>query len=188
MERLANRYRTIANRFGVPNRVAYDLGAPIVSDTPAFHVITVDGTRPANAWMDATNTICTAAAGNASTQGCAIQSNGQRYLAARFPIGTWTGTRTWTIDGRIKVDEGQIFVGIGDAEGHDLWNTPIPVKPVWQSIPAPPALEGGGKNYTLFVFVPQGMRTRFSIESLRAAPLFDVKLLEPTRRYGAIGM
>jgi len=190
MERLTHRYRTIASWFFVPHRVAYDLGAPTVSDTPAFHVITVEGAASKSAYppLDATSTICAATLAKPSPRGCAIQSSGERFVVARFPIGAWKGTRTWNIDSRIRVDEGQVFVGIGDEQGHDLWNTPVPVKPDWQTLPAPPALEGDGRNYTLFIFLPQGKRTRLTLEKLSATQLFDIKLLEPSRRYGAIGM
>lgn len=185
LERMAARYSALNRMTGIAVRPSYDVGAPVLSDEPVFGLVFV---KPgAKQSVEMTATMCEAAGGSMVSQVCKVALKGDQNLVARVSLGSWNGPRRIHVDGEIALRSGAVSIGVGDRDGHDLWNVPLTARETWQKVPEVPELNGTGKEHFLFLFSAKGARTQFELRELRLARRVERRVLVPNRRYGAVG-
>ncbi|HUQ91113.1 MAG TPA: hypothetical protein VM120_05475 [Bryobacteraceae bacterium] len=184
VEKLAAFYTKWNCRMANCGPPSYDIGAPVVSAAPPFHIVTVGKPAARSLAVEAAGTLCGApdAAGE-----CYFQVPKGEPLVRRTPLGSWKGWVRLEVEGQIQVTQGPVAFGITNRQGRDLWNYQLPVGGGWQNFPAPPPLAGRGEEYLFFLFVPDRGGAEFRIRNIRIRRTEIARSLTPSRRYGAVG-
>jgi hypothetical protein len=182
LEALTAKLAPVSRVFGRGSFTLYDVGAPVVTPTPAMRVYLLDPRcgsfeTPQNLIAQFSNPAQSVLRKEAMEPGktYTYQSAAREAVKWQIHIETGSGLTQVFYGGDYRLTRGSALFGISDETGRDLWAVALAGGEDWRPLPTAPALDfPPGHQYFLFAFSqdPQGLMLSFRDVRLREEPGF----------------